>query len=191
MSEITHVCFDIGGVANVRMPREQVISRGKEYFPAQRYLEFALSAGEFHPNKDNRIFFQSLLEEWCGVAYQPILGLVDGLKKHGYHTSILSNNNEIMYNTPSADAIKKRVDVAISSHQIFVSKPHWDAFCVLLDKIKPETPKEVVFIDDREENIKAANSYGLQGSHFRSKQLGMDQAFEELLKSLKEKGVRI
>src|SRR3990167_2796178 len=129
MSEITHVCFDIGGVANVRMPREQVISRGKEYFgedfsegklkqmifptisgidvwrefqngmiPAQRYLEFALSAGEFHPNKDNRIFFQSLLEEWCGVAYQPILGLVDGLKKHGYHTSILSNNNEIMYN---------------------------------------------------------------------------------------------
>ncbi len=211
MSEIKSVCFDVGGVANVRMPKEEVVSRGQQYFgqpfssgklkqmmfplvddidlwrefqhgeiSAQTYLGYALSAGGFPTNENNKILFRSLLEEWCGVPYQPVLGLVEKLKQNGYHTSVLSNNNEIMYNTPSAE-IKNRVDVAISSHEIGRSKPHWDAYCILLGKIKATTPGEVLLVDDKVENIQAAHRYGLQGFHFRSKELTQDVAFEELV----------
>ena len=221
MSEITHVCFDIGGVANRELPRDQVVSRGQEYFgqdfsgeklremmfptiakadiwkefqngmiPAQRYLEFSLYAGGFAPSDQNKNNLRQLLEEWCGAPYQPILDLVDDLKRNSYHTSVLSNNNEIMYNTPGAE-IKNRVDVSLSSHEIFVSKPHYNAFCVLLDKIKAGSPQEVLFIDNKTENTEAAKEYGLQGFHFRSKEIGMDTAFAELMEELRRKGVRV
>ena len=221
MSEIKSVCFDIGGVANVRMPVEEVISRGQQYFgqkfssekltammypvvsninqwgefqngeiSAQNYLEYALPAGGFSANEKNQAFLRSLLEEWCGVPYQPVLDLVGTLKQNHYHTSVLSNNNEIMYNTPSAE-IKNRVDVAISSHEIGRSKPHWEAYCILLGKIKAATPGEVLLVDDKIENVLATNRYGLQGFHFRSKEIGMDQSFGELAKYLMEKGVRV
>ncbi|MBI4147320.1 HAD-IA family hydrolase [Candidatus Woesearchaeota archaeon] len=221
MSEIKYVCFDIGGVANVRMPREEVISRGQQYFgqefsseklkqmmfpivdnislwgefqkgeiSAQNYLESALSAGGFPTNKNNPILFRSLLEEWCGVPYQPVLDLVERLKQNGYPTSVLSNNNEIMYNTPSAE-IKNRVDAAISSHEIGRSKPHWEAYCILLGKIKATAPGEVLLVDDKIENVQAAKRYGLQGFHFRSKELNQDNAFDELMLFLKNNQVRV
>jgi len=222
MSDIKYVCFDIGGVANIRMPRQEIISRGQQYFGAdfseeklkqmifptvsgtdvwrefqngevnaEQYINAAFQNANLPATIENRVFFYHLLEDWCGVSYQPILDLVDKLKQNKYHTSILSNNNEIMYNTPSAEAIKQRVDVAISSHEIGYSKPHWNAYCSLLAKIKAEATREVIFIDDQEKNVEAANTYGLQGIHFRSKQLGMDLAFEELLEKMKEKGVII
>lgn len=221
MSEIKSVCFDIGGVANVRMPLEEVVSLGQQYFgqnfssvklkqmmfpivdntnqwrefqngeiSAQNYLGYALSAGGFPTNKNNKILFRSLLEEWCGIPYKPILDLVQVLNQNGYHTSVLSNNNEIMYNTPGSE-IKNRVKVAISSHEIGVSKPHWDAYCVLLGKIGASLPAEVIMIDDKKGNIEAAISYGLQGFHFKSKEFGMNEAFAQLVHYLGEKGVRI
>ena len=224
MSDIKYICFDIGGVANVQMPRKEVISRGKEYFGAafneeklkqmmfptvsntdiwreynngaiatQRYLEFGLSAGGVPTTERNRKLFRSLLEEACGEAYQPILNLVGQLKANGYHTSVLSNNNEIMYNTPSGEAIKKCVDVAISSHEIMVSKPHWQAFAILLGKIKikAEERQQVLFIDNKTENTEAAQSCGLQAFHFRSKEVGMDLAFVEPMQYLHVTGIRI
>ena len=222
MPEIKYVCFDIGGVANVRMPLEEVLSRGQKYFSqdfseeklqqmmyptvngrdiwrefqngnvtSEQYIGAAFKSVNIPATIENRIFFYRLLQEWCGVPYQPVLDLVDALKKNGYHTSVLSNNNEIMYNTPSAEAMKKRVDTAISSHEIGVSKPHWDAFCVLLGRIKAEAPEQVLFVDDREKNIEAANKYGLRGFHFRSKEKGMDKALGDFVQYLKGKGVRI
>ena len=206
MSEIKYVCFDIGGVANVRPLSYIILSAAQKKFgnlseeewrkmvqprldgrdvwrefnngkiDADQYVSDAFQSVNIPATIENRIFFYRLLQEWCGVPYQPVLDLVDTLKKNGYHTSVLSNNNEIMYNTFSAEAIKKRVDVAISSHEIGVSKPHWDAFCVLLGRVKAEAPEQVLFVDDREKNIEAANRYGLQGFHFQSKKPGMDKA---------------
>ena len=49
----------------------------------------------------------------------------------------------------------------------------------------------MAFVDDQEQNVEAANSYGLQGFHFRSKEMGMDKAFEELVEFLRRKEVRV
>lgn len=220
MSEIKYVCFDIGGVANVRQLPYVILSNvqkkwgvseeawkkmihpnldGRDIWRefqngkvnADEYINAAFKSVNIPATIENQIFFYRLLEDWCGVPYQPVLDLVDGLKQNGYHTSVLSNNNEIMYNTYSAEAIKKRVDVAISSHEIGVSKPHWDAYCILLGKVGANAPEEVAFIDDREKNVQAANRYGLQGFHFRSKEEGRDKALADLIKELREKGVRV
>lgn len=158
---------------------------------AEQYIEAAFRSVNIPATIENRIFLYRLLEDWCGVSYQPILNLVDTLKKNGYHTSVLSNNNEIMYNTPSAEAIKKRVDVAISSHEIYVSKPHWRTYATLLGKIQANAPGEVLFIDDKKVNIEAAIGCGLQGFHFRSKEIKMNDAFAELMTCLRGKGVRV
>ena len=219
MSEIKYVCFDIGGVADVRQLPYIILSTARKKWGISgedwkrmvqpdidgkdiwrefqngnvsegKYIDAAFSTVKVPATSENKLFFRSLLEEWCGVPYQPVLDLVDALKQNGYHTSVLSNNNEIMYNTPAA-GIKNRVDAAISSHEINRSKPHWDAFCILLGRIKANAPGEVLFVDDRIENIEAANKYGLQGFHFRSKEMGMDYAFEELVGDLREKGVRV
>ncbi len=221
MPEIKYVCFDIGGVANVRPLSYIILSTAQKKFGnlseeewkkmvkpkldgrdvwrefqngavnAEYYINAAFQSANIPATIENVLFFYLILEDWCGVPYQPVLDLVDTLKKNGYHTSVLSNNNEIMYHTFSAEAIKKRVDVAISSHEINRSKPHWEAYCILLDKISANAPSEVVFIDDQERNIKAANEYGLQGLLFRSKELGMEGAYAELITDMKKKGIRI
>lgn len=220
MSEIKYVCFDIGGVANVRQLPYVIFSNvqkkwgiseeawkkmihpvldGRDIWRefqngkvnADEYVNAAFKSVNIPATIENQFFFHRLLEDWCGVPYQPVLDLVAALKQNGYHTSILSNNNEIMYNTFSAEAIKKRVDVAISSHQIGVSKPHWDAYCILLGKIGANDPEEVAFVDDRQENVDMATKLGLHGFHFRSREDGRDKALGDFVKYLKEKGVKI
>lgn len=222
MSEINYFCFDIGGVANVRAPLEDVIAQGKLYFgsaftektldrmrfpqvegtdiwrdfqngaiSADSYLGHALHVGNVPITSENKLFFRNLLQQWCGKPYQPTINLVKKLNEKLYHTSVLSNNNEIMYNTPGAE-IKYHVHVAISSHQIGFSKPNRVAYVRLLEALGgTHLRHEVLFIDDLEENSKAATSLGIQGLHFRSKEIGMDKAFAELMKYLKEKNVNI
>ena len=127
MSELKYVCFDIGGVANVRTPAYIIASRFNKKFEknlteeelrkvihtkiegrdvwrefqdgkvnTEQYISAAFRSVNIPTTIENQIFFYRLLEDWCGVPYQPILDLVDQLKQNGYHTSILSNNNEIM-----------------------------------------------------------------------------------------------
>ena len=221
MSEIKYVCFDIGGVANVRPLSYLILSAaqkrwenfseeawkkmvqpsidGKDIWRefqngninTEQYLDAAFRGVEVPATSENKLFFRSLLEDWCGVPYQPVLDLVERLKQNGYHTSVLSNNNEIMYNTFSAEAIKSRVDVAISSHEIGVSKPHWDAYCILLGKIGTDAPGEVVFVDDRRENADMATKLGLHGFHFKSREEGRDKALGDFVHYLRKNGVRI
>jgi len=222
MSEIKYVCFDIGGVANVRTPDYTIASLAGKHFgknvseedlrrmiqpqvdgrdvwrefqngriDADSYIQVAFKVAEVPSTSDNKNFFYRLLEEWCGTPYQPMLDLVDRLKQNGYHTSVLSNNNEIMYNAPGAE-IKNHVDIAISSHEIGSSKPRRPAYIHLLEAIGGTGLRhQLVFIDDQEENIGVANKLGINGFHFRSKEAGMDGAFAELLEELKRKRVKV
>ncbi|MDP3698067.1 MAG: HAD hydrolase-like protein [Nanoarchaeota archaeon] len=222
MSEINYFCFDIGGVANVRAPLEEVISQGKSYFgesfsaeileamcfpkvkdkdiwrdfqngktSADTYLTHALQAGSIPITSENKLFFRNLLQQWCGQPYQPMLDLVKKLNENVYPTGVLSNNNEIMYNTPGAE-IKNHVLVAISSHEIGFSKPSFPAYVHLLEALGGTGLRhQVAFIDDQKENVKAASDLGMCGFNFRSKELGMDQAFAELMEYLKKNGVRV
>ena len=93
--------------------------------------------------------------------------LLENLKKH-YRTFLLSNTNEI--HLLSYSALLKRLhgveldslfEKAYYSHLIGLRKPKPDIFEYVL-KQQGLKAKETLFIDDLEENIKAAQRVGLQ-----------------------------
>ena len=221
MSEIKYICFDIGNVANenafddiLSKGQERWGSKFSEsnlmnmvffkdnerdywrefqngILAADDYLGIALNSGGFAETQENKEHFRSCLESWCGKPYQKITDLASRLMKNGYHTSVLSNNNEIMYHTPSAVKISSIVDVSLSSHEIGVSKPDSKAYSILLEKINADDPSEVIFIDDKMRNIEGAEKVGIDAFHFRSTEISMDEAFNELLSYLASKNVRV
>ncbi|MBI2666968.1 HAD-IA family hydrolase [Candidatus Woesearchaeota archaeon] len=219
MPSLHNFCFDIGGVACTQDSTHRAVIKGKKYwgedFSSQElkkllyadlgdgqdywrefqngklskedYLEKSLLAGKFSVSIVNKLRLEDCLKAWCGDPYQPILDLISRLKDEGYSTGVLTNNNEIMYNTPSG-RVQYLVDVAVSSHEIGVSKPDEEAYLTLLDRMGARA-EETFFVDDKLVNILAAQCLGICGFHFRSREIGMDGAFEELRKFLNGKKV--
>ncbi len=213
---IKSVCFDLGGVAAVR-DIEAALACGREKWgnsfteetlhaltkaqtpdhdywrewqngqiSSDDYLRAAFSSIGFPSASEDLLHAKLCLAEWCGQPYQPIINLALDLQEQGYQTSVLSNNNEIMYFTEAA-LLRRLVDVSLSSHQIGVSKPEEQAYRILLERLGHPDPATVLFIDDKLRNIHGAENVGLQGFHFRSKEISMDEAFEELVQYLKGK----
>ena len=218
MSDLHYFCFDIGGVACTRESTGRAVAKGQEYWgnafsakdlrkilfadigdgrdywrefqnglEKEIYLEKALLAGGLQSSVENKAHLEECLKAWCGEPYQPVLDLISRLKEQGYHTSVLTNNNEIMYATPSGK-VQYLVDVAVSSHEIGVSKPNEEAYVALLDCIGAKA-EETFFTDDRLVNIIAAQHLGIHGFHFRSKEIGMDGAYEELKEFLRKEWI--
>jgi HAD superfamily hydrolase (TIGR01509 family) len=51
-----------------------------------------------------------------------------------------------------------------------VKKPQKEFFEQILKELKVKTPREVVYFDDSAENIEVANSLGIQGVVYRTKE---------------------
>ena len=152
------------------------------------YLSIVLKTANLDDSAENRSKLESTLKAWCGTPFRPMLDLVDRLNKAGYHTSVLSNNNEIMYYNLSSE-IKNRVHLGLSSHLIGVSKPDERAYRKWL-WVTGAKAGETIFVDDKQRNIEAAGKLGIHGYRFRSEEIGMYRAFWEFVDFLKEKGLR-
>jgi HAD superfamily hydrolase (TIGR01509 family) len=218
---INYVCFDIGGVANVENHEEAILFFNSKFgqnnlldfihskdndeniwrkfqngqINSEEYFSKVLLANGFDDTINNKLFLKKTLGVWCGEVYKPMVQLAENLKLQGIHTSVLSNNNEIMYNQPSA-LIKDVVNVALSSHEIGISKPHFKAFEILLEKIgASDRPEEVLFIDNMLYNVKAALSVGMQAFHFAvdDEKIGnsREQSMTNLLNYLRNNGVNL
>lgn len=221
MGGLEYFCFDIGGVASKVDPeiivakarekwpdyswkkfKQMLVLKNSPHpgshwrkfqaglISAEEYLTTALQVGGYPVSDENKQHFAEIMGVMSGEPYQNITNLVLDLKKSSYHTSVLSNNNEIMYNSPGA-IIRKYVDVSISSHHIGVSKPNPVAFRTLLERIEADDPGKVLFVDDKVKNIKAFEKLGGRGFVFRSKEVSMDEAFDELVEFLTKEDVRI
>ncbi len=65
-------------------------------------------------------------------------------------------------------------DVVVNSYDIKFKKPHPKAFLYTLEKLNLE-PQEVIFIDDKKENIEGSENIGIKGILFENyKQLKSD-----------------
>ncbi len=213
-----HVSFDIGGVASASN-REAIVAKGAERWPdftysdfkrmfvpqwkgmekdywclfqngligADEYLSASMRAGKFPDTEENKQHFRAVLKLFTNW-YQPVLDLAADLKQRGYHTSVLTNNHELLFREDGLVAI---VDVVVSSHHIHVSKPDAQAYKTLLERIGSPNPADVLFTDDKEKNVKGAEQAGIQGYHFRSKELPMDEAFTEFVRHLKQVGLDV
>lgn len=110
---------------------------------------------------------------------------VSELCNAGYHIYILSNFGEEAWATakemgaldflPMADGI-------MVSYMIHEVKPHPAIYEALFNQFKLD-PKECVFIDDSEKNIRGSEAVGMRAIHFVTK----EQAQKELQEILSEK----
>ena len=215
---IRYVSFDIGGVASHsnreaiaaagaerwpdftysdfrRMFVPQWKGMEKDYWRlfqngligADEYLSASMRAGKLPDTEENRQHFRTVLKSFVNW-YQPVLRLAQDLKQQGYHTSSLTNNNELLF---TEDGLATIVDTVVSSHQIHVSKPDQKAYATLLERIGTSDPSKVLFTDDKEKNVRGAEEAGIQGYLFRSRELSMDDAFTEFVGYLRQRGVAV
>lgn len=100
--------------------------------------------------------------------------------RHSYITAILSNAwsgaREFFNKRYSLDYL---VDMIIYSAEERAAKPDLQIYFVAAEKIKVKT-QEIIFVDDFEENVKAACQAGMHGIHFQSP----EQVINEIQKLL-------
>ena len=87
--------------------------------------------------------------------------LIDKLRKKGYKTAILSNSVISLSNYNRELNLYNGFDPIILSEEIGLAKPDKRIYEYLLKKIDLK-PEEVVFIDDRKENIESAKNLGIK-----------------------------
>jgi len=103
--------------------------------------------------------------------------LIHKLKKNNYNLIILSNNNE-----PTVELIRNKYKYIIDlfnktyfSNELNLIKPDKEIFKYVIKELDIK-PKEIIFIDDKEENIKSAENLGIRSILYSST--------EELIKEL-------
>ncbi len=102
---------------------------------------------------------------------------IRAMKKAGYKVYLLSNYSKELYQQTREVQLdfEKEVDGAVFSYQVGAIKPEKEIYQALLDRydLKGE---ECVFIDDRQENLEAAEAFGMKGVLFRD----FEQARDDL-----------
>lgn len=86
--------------------------------------------------------------------------VLGGLRALGLRIGVLSNTLPNVGVTLRAIGVDDLVDVALASCTLGVSKPHADAF-VLAARELGVRPDEVLFVDDKQENVDAARAVGM------------------------------
>jgi HAD superfamily hydrolase (TIGR01509 family) len=123
-------------------------------------------------------------------VYNDVFDVVKDLKEKGYIVGILSNHtvdwmNFIVDKFHLLDVYQK--ELIITSQEVECEKPQPKIYQILLDRLhqvvsKDINPEEIVFVDDKIANVKAAEAMGIRGVHFNRH----TQDVEVLLSKLKD-----
>lgn len=126
--------------------------------------------------KLNQARFQALRE------IPGMVDLVKNLQGQGYQTALLSNVRKNQAEIKRKLGFYELFNPTLLSYEIEVRKPDPKAYQILLNQLKvPAT--SVLFIDNKLENIKAAESLGIDGILFVNK--------DQLISELKKRGIEI
>jgi putative hydrolase of the HAD superfamily len=99
------------------------------------------------------------------------------LKQHGLKTAILSNmGDSVLENIERNFAWIEDFDVLIWSYQHNLAKPEPEIYQLLLQKLGT-APEETLFLDDKPENIEAAQRLGIVALQFST----VDQLRSDLI----------
>lgn len=92
--------------------------------------------------------------------------IVDKLNKKGYITGILSDQWAISNKALISKEDRKKFNVIIISNEIGLRKPNIKIYKLLMEKLRKKDktikPSEVLFIDNREWNLKPARKLGIK-----------------------------
>ena len=129
------------------------------------WKEYALRQGWILPYD----FVERLVKVILGCVYEVpgTLPLIDDLRAAGLQVGILSNVTEEVADLIAKLGYYDGYDPLILSYQVDMKKPDPQIFEYLLKELSLP-PEEVLFIDDRIENVQAAAKFGIETIHFRT-----------------------
>ena len=110
--------------------------------------------------KDLVIEFMNNFHKYRSIQ-QEVIEIIKSLRKQGYKVYLLSNTNEHSYEEVIKD-IEYLFDGTALSFRLHMIKPYEGIYKHLINKYNI-LPEETLFIDDREDNMKTANSLGIKG----------------------------
>lgn len=107
------------------------------------------------------------VEMWCGVDHR-MVAWTGQLRAAGFRTGLLSNMNfELTAHLRRNFAWLAEMDSLIFSCEVHRVKPEPEIYALCLEALQVTGP-EALFIDDREENLRAARAVGTTGLRFTS-----------------------
>jgi putative hydrolase of the HAD superfamily len=187
---IKNVIFDVGGVlvdfrwralmAELGLSVERQDEFEKKVFGSKWWAELDRGAldeeyvvGKLRENiSDHLEAFEMVWanQEYLVESYDYAAPWMDSLKEKGLKIYLLSNYPKSIFSLHEKTgrfSFIDRIDGRVVSGFVGLSKPDADIYKLLVDKYNLKFD-ECVFIDDREENIKAACDLGMEGIVFKS-----------------------
>lgn len=200
---IRNIIFDIGQVLvsfrwkefmdDLGFTEEQKDRIGKATVEGPLWKEFDRGILSFSEIVEGCIQLEPELEEEIRLFYKDMSTIVKefdysetllrGLKEQGYQIYLLSNYGERNFSyIENKLRFFPYVDGQIISYRIQHIKPEPEIYQALLEtyQLKPE---ESVFLDDVEENLKEAETFGIHTIHFTSLSAG--------IQGLQKKGITV
>lgn len=184
------IVFDFGGVMTGEPNREAVITfiRQSFHFSAEEFEKvnqekrLAVKQGKtdeefwisYAKNKGIKLpqnwttSFRSVIRDAIGINPEMYV-LVDQLKEQKIPVALLSNIDERLSKLIRDFGLYEPFNPCLLSCEIGIEKPDLKAYELLLTKLNLQA-KEVVFVDDRPENIESAKTIGLDAILFESEQ---------------------
>lgn len=116
--------------------------------------------------KEIRLFYRDM--STIVIEYKYAEELLFKLKKQGYRIYLLSNYGERNFSYIAKKfRFLKYIDGQIISYQIQHIKPEPEIYRALLEKYQLD-PENSIFLDDLEENLEMAKTFGIKTIHFTS-----------------------
>lgn len=140
--------------------------------PAQKFEKGEINAESFYQVVEKKlklgVNFEKFMLSWCSVATEYVDGMDRLLKilNIKYPLYILSNTNElhfgyIMEKFPVLNCMKD----FFLSYEIGAMKPNVEIYRYMLKNLTLD-PSEIIFIDDKEENVTSAKQLGIDAVRF-------------------------
>lgn len=181
-----NIVFDLGGVVFMRDPKkctedflnffsfvraDQMPWFWNEYDRGTRSLE-EVKEDLCELNHCDRAKVEDYLQQ--AIDKQEVIApteeLIHDLKAASYRLYVLSNMSKEFIAFLRKVPVYRYFDGEVVSCEEGVCKPEAEIYRILLSRYELN-PKETIFIDDRKENIEAAEQVGITGFHFNRKDI--------------------
>ncbi len=201
--DIESAIFDIGGVLHSNeMPsvKEDIIKTlgitEEEFNPHWREISPDLGNGriseiQFWDQFLKKVGYTGPLPEESLLVrgynnrlqiYDDVLDIARGMKAQDIQIALLSNTIATHVDYLEKRGLFDQFDIRVFSNEVGISKPDPKIYIITLEKLGTD-PTKTVFIDDRQENVDAANNLGIRGILF--------EGAEKLKRDLSELGVNL
>lgn len=178
-NKIKWIMFDLGNVLVEYKPTAHLMIARKLNIDEELVKSFIMTkeiwdktgkgeiGEEQYLNMINKKFNASItMNELLEFYAKEVETILDGIEeiiinlKKNYKLSILSNTFFAHWNQFVTTDLIKHFDIPMTSYLLGAIKPDEEIYLKALSKMKSK-PEEVLFIDDKEENVLAANKLGI------------------------------